>query len=115
MCVCVCATSSGDGAPYGSSCSLSHVCQPHLEGEEVFQNGWPAELLNTKELHPFDHRRHELNVEDSPKGGIDQLHEVHPGIAKMKVLAQQFVWWSNLDGDLEERVAQALPAQNFNS
>ena len=35
---------------------------------------------------------------------VDKLHEGHPGIAKMKSLARQYVWWPGLAGDLENRV-----------
>ena len=42
---------------------------------------------------------------------VDELHEGHSGIAKMKSLTWQYVWWPGLDGDLEERVKQCTPCQ----
>ena len=89
------------------------------------QHGWPAELPDTSDMHPFHRRRYELSVEDGcllrgsrvvvpPKlrsKVVDELHEGHPGIAKMKSLARQYVWWPGLDGDLEWRVKQCTPCQ----
>ena len=28
------------------------------------------------------------------------LHKGHPGISKMKVLADSYVWWPNIDADI---------------
>ena len=35
---------------------------------------------------------------------IELLHEGHPGNSRMKGLARSFVWWPNIDRDLEEKV-----------
>ena len=76
-------------------------------------------------MQPYHRRRHDLSIEDGcllrgsrvvvpPKLSsrvVDELHEGHPGIAKMKSLARQYVWWPGLDGDLEDRVKQCTPCQ----
>ena len=49
---------------------------------------------------------------------IDELHKSHPGIVKMKRLAQHYVWWPKMDADIEQVVrvcdtcqsTRALPA-----
>ena len=65
------------------------------------QHGWPDELPNTSDMQPYHRRRHDLSIEDGcllrgsrvvvpPKlrsRVVDELHEGHPGIAKMKSLA----------------------------
>ena len=35
---------------------------------------------------------------------IEQLHQSHPGITRMKGLAQSFAWWPGMDLELENKV-----------
>ena len=35
---------------------------------------------------------------------IEQLHESHPGICRMKSLARSYVWWPGMDWELEAKV-----------
>ena len=35
---------------------------------------------------------------------IQELRELHPGIARMKSLARSSVWWLSMDADLEAKV-----------
>ena len=35
---------------------------------------------------------------------MEQLHDSHPGISRMKSLARSYVWWPHMDKDLEEKV-----------
>ncbi len=37
---------------------------------------------------------------------LEELHEGHPGIARMKALARSFVWWPGIDKELELKVKQ---------
>ena len=48
-----------------------------------------------------------------------ELHENHPGIVRMKVHAYVYVWWPNVDSEIEMavkpckscRINQAMPAK----
>ena len=90
----------------------------------MVQQGWQ----NSKEtnLTPYQRRKNELSVHDGcllwgtrvvvpPPGRarITQgLHEGHPGITRMKALARSFVWWPQIDNDLEELVKNCDDCQS---
>lgn len=80
-------------------------------------NGWP-ERINDKALEAFHIRRHELSTEQGcvlwglrviipekfRNRMLDELHEEHPGICRMKALARSHLWWPSLDQEIEEKV-----------
>ena len=45
-----------------------------------------------------------------PKKGqervLQQLHEGHPGITRMKAIAQSVVWWPGIDKTIEQAVKE---------
>ncbi len=77
------------------------------------KRGWPRNVGVA--LKPYYHRKHELTVEDEcllwgfrvivPKtlreSVMEELHQGHPGVSRMKAVARSFVWWPGLDKDLE--------------
>ena len=78
--------------------------------------GW--QYTADENLKPFQKRRDELSVQAGcvlwgsriiipPPGRrkvVEELHEGHPGATKMKMLARSFVWWPQIDKDLEDTV-----------
>ena len=42
---------------------------------------------------------------------LDELHEMHPSISKMKALAQIAAWWPGIDKDIESKVKECNPCQ----
>ena len=88
------------------------------------QQGWPN--YNSDEaLKPYFSRKDELSVQDGcllwgnrvvipPKERtrvVEELHETHPGICRMKALTRSYVWWPKMDADLEQKVRQCLSFQ----
>ncbi len=77
------------------------------------RQGWRR--TDEVEMLPYQRRKDELSAQDGcllwgssviiPRPGcvrlMDQLHERHPGVLRMKGLARGFVWWPNMDAELE--------------
>ena len=81
--------------------------------------GWPVKDGDGDNLfQPYVKRRYELSVEDGcvlwgnriviPQKGrkalLSMLHEGHTGIVRMKSFARGYVWWPNMDHELEQCV-----------
>ena len=80
-------------------------------------NGWPAVV--DPDLVPYKSRMLELSIEQGcllwgsrviiprslRKAVLSELHETHPGMSKMKMLARSYVWWSGMDREIEEKVS----------
>ena len=89
---------------------LSHVFQYVL-------GGWPQNGVSDG-LKPFYQRRDQLSTDqgcvlwgtrviipDSLRSRLlKELHYTHPGIVKMKLLAHSYMWWPELDVDVERIV-----------
>ena len=81
------------------------------------QNGWPGKN-SSEELSPYFLRKLELSVLDGclmwggrvviPKEGreriLEDLHEAHPGVCRMKSLARSYFWWPKMDSEIETLV-----------
>ena len=42
---------------------------------------------------------------------LEQLHQGHPGITRMKALTRSFVWWPGVDQQLEQKVKSCINCQ----
>ena len=85
------------------------------------RDGWPPECKE-EQVRPYWLRRAELSVEGEcllwgsrviipsmlRETVLTQLHEVHPGINRMKALARSFVWWPGIDKDIETTVKSCI-------
>ena len=95
---------------------------------EYTMNGWPSHVSRDC-LKPYFSRRNELSTDNGvilwglrvviPDGFTErilgELHEEHIGICRMKALARSYVWWPNIDADIERMVkscATCMSVQN---
>ena len=96
----------------------------------VFQfvaQGWP-EVVDP-ELKIFHTKQEELSIHEGcilwgtrvvvPKQGreavLQELHQGHPGISRMKSLARMYVWWPGLDKDIEKLLHGCTKCQEVSS
>ncbi|XP_043911581.1 uncharacterized protein K02A2.6-like [Protopterus annectens] len=88
------------------------------------QQGWPVQQTDPV-FRPYEVRKTELSVQDGcvlwgarviiPSPGrralLQQLHQGHVGITRMKALARSYFWWPKLDHDIEVVVNECKTCQ----
>ena len=77
-------------------------------------------------MEPFNRCKGELSVQvgcilweivwlfqnkGDPKYVLQQLHDGHPGVTRMKNIALSPTWWPGIDKDIEKRVQNYQPCQ----
>ena len=94
---------------------------------QFLQQGWPSKSScgDSPKLAPFLSKKLELSLFEGcvlwgtrvvvptqgRKGVLVELHEGHPGIARMKSLARMYVWWPGINEDIEKTVQGCLECQ----
>ena len=82
--------------------------------------GWRNESSKEEDLKPYWSRKDELSVESGcllwggrviipqnlRKTVLLELHDVHPGITRMKALSRSFFWWPKMDEEIENLAKQ---------
>ena len=88
------------------------------------QEGWPKKV-NVENLRQFWQRHTGLPILNDcilwgnqvyiPKQGqqhvLRELHDGHPGSSRMKTLARMYVWWLNMDKDIDQLVQNCEKCQ----
>lgn len=89
--------------------------------------GWPAQPPPL--FKPYYHRKMELSVEGNcllwgvrvivPKklqdSVLEELHQSHPGIVRMKSVARSYFWWPKIDDHIEVRAKSCTQCKSVQS
>lgn len=87
--------------------------------------GWPT--VAGEELAPYFRRRDELTTHQGcllwgsrliiPTPGretlLEDLHDCHPGMVRMKSVARSYFWWPRLDDEIEAKVRSCQTCQEI--
>lgn len=90
--------------------------------------GWPAESPGPK-FTPYYSRKNELSTLNGcillcstvvvPSKGqeaiLTELHETHPGVSQMKQLTRTYVWWPQMESQIEKLVQRCNTCQQSRS
>ena len=88
---------------------------------------WPTVVDPT--FAPFKSKRDELTTQQGcilwgtrvvvppslQEKVLQELHDTHPGMSRMKALARSYVWWPNIDSHIERTVSSCNTCQSMRS
>jgi len=91
-------------------------------------HGWPNKISDPSFM-PYSARKSELSVDHGcvlrgarvivppvlQEQVLTELHDTHPGMTKMKAIARSYVWWPNVDSDIERMVSKCDVCQELRS
>ena len=133
-------TTSFDCVPADIAAVFDHLSSSSIDGSDVKEltakdptlscvhrfvlSGWPTQKLG-QEFQPYVSRKNELSALDGcvlsssrlvipPKGRqplLEELHNTHLGVSKMKALARSYIWSPGMDGDIENVVKSCVVCQ----
>uniref|UniRef100_A0AAG5D9A3 RNA-directed DNA polymerase n=1 Tax=Anopheles atroparvus TaxID=41427 RepID=A0AAG5D9A3_ANOAO len=89
------------------------------------REGWPNNTTYTRDLSRFFARKDALSIVEGcilfgervvipqvlQRQCLQQIHQGHPGIQRMKALARSYIYWPSLDADITEWVKTCQPCQ----
>ena len=92
-------------------------------------NGWPEKSELNTDCEPYYKFRDEFTTEEGcllrgirvvipskfQDSLLDELHENHPGIVKMRSLARMHIWWLRIETDIESKVKNCIACQQNRS
>ncbi|XP_054279081.1 uncharacterized protein K02A2.6-like [Macrosteles quadrilineatus] len=97
---------------------------------DYLEHGWPKDTGNLPpSMKPYWNKREELTLENGiimrlgrivvpqilRENVLKELHKGHPGIEAMRSLSRYYVWWPNLNKDVEVYVRRCHPCQSNRS
>ena len=89
---------------------------------QFLKSGWPSQ--SNPQTRPYELSLYEgcvlwgIRVVIPPQGRkavLQELHDGHPGMTRMKALARMFVWWPGIDKDIENSVVSCPNCQENQS
>ncbi|XP_037924372.1 uncharacterized protein K02A2.6-like [Hermetia illucens] len=92
---------------------------------ELIERHWPDTKCINNELKPYYDKLEELSYENGilmwqgriivpdnlQEVTLRHLHRGHPGIGSMRASARYYVWWPNIDKDVEHTVKSCMACQ----
>ncbi|XP_052813877.1 uncharacterized protein K02A2.6-like [Mya arenaria] len=103
-----------------SAKDIAEITRKHPVLSKVYEytmNGWPNHVTET-ELKLYFNRRNELSTDNGVilwglrvvipdtfrQRILEELHDQHLGMCRMKAVARSYVWWENIYRDIENMV-----------